>query len=211
MGRRSDHSREQIRDMAIAAAEQIVVNEGASKLSTRKVARSIGYTAGTLYLVFKNFDDLVLHVNSHTLNDLYAFLQNNADTSQDSTVENIKSLARAYFAFAESEYQRWSLLFEYHAQTEFINPDWFQAQILKNFSLANEQLSKFIPGIQADILQKNTYALWSGVHGICVLHLSGKLSVVHKIDAFKLTDELVTNFLAGLDIKENREGARHVN
>ena len=53
MARRSDHSREELREMAITAAEQIVVEQGYEGLSARKVAAAIGYTVGTLYLVFR--------------------------------------------------------------------------------------------------------------------------------------------------------------
>ena len=210
MGRRSDHSREQIRSMALDAAEQIVVHEGAGKLSTRKVARAIGYTVGTLYLVFKNFDDLVLHVNARTLNDLYACLQRQADCTQAQPLESIKSLARAYFTFAQAHYSRWSLLFEYHSQGGFENPVWFEEQVRRIFILVGEQLLRFMPSLDDDAVQKTAHALWSGVHGICVLQLSDKLSVVHNIDAVKLTDELVTNFLLGMYSKADREGIIHV-
>jgi len=205
MGRRSDHSREQIRAMALSAAESIVVHEGPGKLSTRKVARSIGYTAGTLYLVFKNFDDLVLHVNAHTLDDLFDYLQKNVDHTNRSPIESIKSLARAYFDFAQTEYARWSLLFEYHAQEGFENPDWFQEQIRKIFTLVSTQLSLFMPQLDEDATQMTAHALWSGVHGICVLQLSDKLTVVRNVDAVKLTDELVSNFLQGM-MKPEEQG-----
>ena len=66
MGRRSDHSREEIRQMALQAAESIVTEGGYKALSARKVASEIGYTVGTLYLVFENLDELVLYVNGRT-------------------------------------------------------------------------------------------------------------------------------------------------
>ena len=72
MARRSDHSREELREMALSAAEQIVVEQGYEGLSARKVASAIGYTVGTLYLVFENIDDLILNINARTLDRLHA-------------------------------------------------------------------------------------------------------------------------------------------
>ena len=69
MARRNDHSREQIQQMAIAAAISILNEEGLANLSTRKVASEIGYTVGTLYLVFRNLNELLLHVNAATLDE----------------------------------------------------------------------------------------------------------------------------------------------
>lgn len=74
MARRSDHSREEIRAMALAAAQQIVTEQGFAALNARKIASAIGYTVGTLYLVFKNLDDLFLQLNARTLDDLHAAL-----------------------------------------------------------------------------------------------------------------------------------------
>ncbi len=207
MGRRSDHSREQIRDMALAAAESIVIHDGPTKLSTRKVARSIGYTAGTLYLVFKNFDDLVLHVNSRTLDDLYKYLEQHADFSNASPVKSIKSIAKAYYDFAQADYQRWRLLFEYHAQEGTDNPDWFQEQIRQIFTLVGAQLARLLPHLDDDSIQRTAHSLWSGVHGICVLQLSDKLTIVHNVDAVELTDDLVTNYLQGMVMEKGDKHA----
>ena len=54
MARRSDHTREEIREMALVATEQIVSVAGFSALSARKIAKKIGYTVGSLYLLFDN-------------------------------------------------------------------------------------------------------------------------------------------------------------
>ena len=48
MGRRNDHTREQLREMVLSAAELLIVREGMAGFSMRKVARAIGYTVGQL-------------------------------------------------------------------------------------------------------------------------------------------------------------------
>src|SRR5512143_1537196 len=114
MARRSDHSREEIRQMALEAAEAIVAAEGYKGLSTRKVASAIGYTVGTLYLVFESQEDLVLQLNVRTIDALYEWLRarrGNATAPRD----NLLALADAYIAYAEAETARWNLLFEYIA------------------------------------------------------------------------------------------------
>ncbi len=75
MGRRNEHSRKQIKEMAIEAGKKIIVEEGFSNLGARKVARAIGYTVGTLYNVFDNYLDIVLNINAETLDDIKNHLQ----------------------------------------------------------------------------------------------------------------------------------------
>ena len=71
MARRSDHSREELYDMALEAARQIAEKEGLRGLKARRIARDIGYTIGTLYNLFEDLDDLIVHLNGRTLDDLY--------------------------------------------------------------------------------------------------------------------------------------------
>ena len=64
MARRSDHTRAELKDLALEAARSIVREKGVSALSTRKLADRIGYTSGTIYQVFQNRDDLVEQMNT---------------------------------------------------------------------------------------------------------------------------------------------------
>ena len=75
MARRSDHSREEIKEMALNAAMEVLEQEGPKGLSARKVASAIGYTVGTLYLVFKNQQEMVLQLNARTLDDMDEWLE----------------------------------------------------------------------------------------------------------------------------------------
>ncbi len=71
MARRSDHSREQLADMALAAAAALAERDGLRGVTARGIAREIGYTVGTLYNVFDNLDDLLRHMNAATMDALY--------------------------------------------------------------------------------------------------------------------------------------------
>lgn len=74
MGRRNEHTREELREIALQAAEQLVAEHGLAGLSTRKVVGRIGYTVGSLYMVFRNLDDLIAQMNERTLETLQARL-----------------------------------------------------------------------------------------------------------------------------------------
>ena len=75
MGRRNEHSREELKDLALRAAGDIVSESGAAQLSMREVARRIGYTVGALYIVFENLDDLIVNLNERTVIELRAALE----------------------------------------------------------------------------------------------------------------------------------------
>jgi AcrR family transcriptional regulator len=72
MARRSDHTRDELHRLALDAARRITEREGLRGLRARQIARDIGYTIGTLYNLFEDLDDLILHLNGETLDALFA-------------------------------------------------------------------------------------------------------------------------------------------
>lgn len=196
MGRRSDHSREQIRQMAIEATETILQQEGLAGLSTRKVAKAIGYTVGTLYLAFENLDDLILQVNAKTLDELHDVLVTAVNDCR-SAEACIARLAHSYYQFAKTQYPRWSLLYEYQSQTEQSLPDWFEAKIQALFKLVEACLQRFDVAKSETQRRLAAQVLWSGIHGVCVLNLTNRITVVSDEIVPALIDATVNNFIAG--------------
>ena len=196
MGRRSDHSREEIRDMAISAAEKILTEEGVNGLSTRKVAKAIGYTVGTLYLTFKNLDELILHINAKTLDELYTQLHEAISTCEHKQA-CVEIMGRQYFQFAHDNHARWTLLYEYQTQEGFEIPEWYQEKIQRIFLLVEAKLTEIASHKDAAKIKLAAQGLWSGIHGLCVLNMKDKLSVVSDISVEILIKEFMSIFLAG--------------
>lgn len=196
MARRSDHSREQIQQMAIGAAIGILSREGIQGLSARKVATAIGYTAGTLYLVFKNLDELILHVNAATLDTLHEVMR---AALREGTMPRtqILKMAHAYLHFARKHFARWSLLYNHHLPDEVELPAWFHDKVRMLFTLVAGPLQQLNPSLDEQSYQQATRVLWSSVHGICELGLDDKLSLAGEMQADDLIDALVRNFLNG--------------
>ena len=111
MARRSDHSREELQEMALTAAETLLDEHGGAALSTRKVAAAIGYSVGALYLSFKNLDDLCWQINARTLCGLMNALDQQVDAPNPR--ERLKGYASAYLSYAQQWSHRWALLFDH--------------------------------------------------------------------------------------------------
>lgn len=197
MARRSDHSREEIKNMAIDAALALVSAEGVEKLSARKVAKAIGYTPGTLYLVFKNFDELILHVNALTLEALRDYMRLQMGSGRDPQ-QQILNGAAAYLDYAQQNPARWSLLFYHRLPADIPIPDWFNEKVAAIFVLVESALLRLKPDIEPHSSALAARVLWSGVHGACELLFNNKLNVTGSIAAEQVVDSLVRNYLTGL-------------
>lgn len=184
--------------MALDAAVALLEEEGPERLTTRAVAQRIGYTAGSLYFVFRNRDDLVLQVNLRTLDELREAL----DRALSNAVEasgGLLALGRCYLDFAERHPTRWRLVFEHNLPDPASLPSTLQDRIDALFELICTALAARAPTLDRQEVRLAAQSLWGGVHGIAVLAITGKLSAGGDRPAQSLVDDLIGTYLAGLD------------
>ncbi len=196
MARRSDHSRDEIRLMALDVAERLVAENGTSFLTARRIASGIGYTVGSLYLVFENLDDLALQVNARTLDRLSLHLDRTALRFEEPR-RCIVELGRSYIRFASDHSRLWNMIFEIRTPDELELPEWYRKRILRLFRCVEHQFEKIRPDLPKTRINTAARALWSGVHGICILAHTGKLDVVGLENVERASDLLCENFIDG--------------
>lgn len=201
MGRRSDHSREEIHQMALKAAESIVSEGGYKALSTRKVAAEIGYTVGTLYLIFKNLDDLVLQVNGRTLDMMVKWMDKRVG-EHERGMEKLCLLATAYIGFAERYTARWNMLFEYVAEKGNELPGWYEEKVSQVFGLIEAALPESDDPDNPDANMQIARVLWASVHGICMLKIRERLVLAAGQSTEQMTHMLIENFMRGMQEKK---------
>ncbi len=194
MGRRSDHSRDELYAMALKAARDIAEEEGLRGLTTRRIAQEIGYTVGTLYNVFENLDDLILHLNGTTLDDLYEVCSKvRLDEESEAAV---LALAESYVRFIREHPKRWSILFEHHLPDGRELPEWHHEKVRRLLGLLEQALAPlFAPGQEAE-RHHSARVLWASLYGIGALESVSKLG--QNVSVESLSESLFSNFLAGL-------------
>lgn len=191
MARRSDHTREELKELVLTTSRAIVEKEGFSALTVRNITSRIGYTVGTLYQMFKNLDDVILHVNAITLDELHEQLKHALNAS-----DAIQRMGECYIAYSRKHFTLWSMLFE-HRLAEGGLPDWYQEKINAIFQLIEEALHRET-GKDSQTIARAAKILWAGMHGICTLSLSGRLDTVGAESAQTLADNFIHNFITGL-------------
>jgi len=200
MGRRNDHSREQIKEMAIEAGKKIIVEEGFSNLGARKVARAIGYTVGTLYNVFDNYLNIVLNINVGTLDDIKNHLEKSLVPGEES-VKAITTIGLSYVEYARENTNLWSALFDFQHPENTDMPEWYVEKVNSVFSLPVKAL---IPLFNGDMERAKNEAriIWGGVHGICLLGLTQRLSYDSEDILKTKVRSLIENYMKGLELND---------
>ncbi len=195
MARRSEHSQEEIKEMVLSASETIVIEEGFAELKVRRVAMDIGYTVGSIYMVFDNMADLFMHVKGRTLDDIANQLNQNLENNN--AEKAIKHLAKSYLAYASENLNRWNMIFEHRLAENEQVPEWFQTKIDSVFSLVEIQFNQLSTSHSEEQNKLAARSLWSGVHGVCSLSLSGKIDLLGTNNTEDAVELLVDNFIKG--------------
>ncbi len=196
MGRRSTHTPQQLRQLILDAAQDIIVVGGLASLSAREIARRIGYSPGTIYNMYENLDDVVLNVEARVLEALDARLA--AVLAEADGPVQVPRLAQAYLAFTHENPKLWNLLFEHHLPAGAELPSWYQEKLEGLMNRIEVALAPLFPaGREAD-RQRAARVLWAGVHGITSLSTADKLSIVTTEAAGRLVEDLVSTYLRGL-------------
>lgn len=199
MARRADHTREELKELAINSGLELIKKEGFSRFSARGLAGKIGYTVGTLYNVFGSYDGMIAHMNGRTLDEWYAAME--TALAKRSQKSQLHKLAQAYIDFSRKHYQQWIALFEYHTEENFVLPEWYMEKMVRLFALAEEVLMPMVENNKRKA-RRAARIVWAGIHGICILSHSGKLDLVDADSPETLAFSFIESYTAGLTHKQ---------
>ena len=200
MGRRSVHTPEELRELILKSATELIEKGGLAALSAREIARAIGYSPGTLYNVFENLDDLVLTIEGRMLDRLSALLGEQASSADPR--DRIFRLAHAYLRFTHENPKLWNLLFEHHLPANQAMPSWYQSKLEGLMALVEQALAPRMAGSSDDEVRRAARVLWAGVHGITSLSTADKLATITTDTATPLVDDLLKTYILGFESRK---------
>lgn len=179
MGRRSDHSREELREIIIAAGHHHMEEVGFVRFSAREVAKRIGYSIGTLYNVFGSYDGLILAINGRTLGLWRDHLERRlAEPSED----RLKRAIEAYFEFADTHRHAWAALYDFRLPDDIEPPEVYRRQVRAIFEIVVAEVAAALPEVRKVDADPLTRSLLATVHGHCVFAMNGTFRMLGEAD-----------------------------
>jgi AcrR family transcriptional regulator len=191
MARRGHHSLEQIKNMVLAAAEELVVEGGFPKLRVRNIAMKIGYTVGSIYMVFDNMDDLILHLNGRTLD---AITEKMEQTQCSGPTQCLERLAGVYIRYATQNRNRWSMIFDHHLPEGKEIPEWYQNKVDNLYGKFEAHFAIIAPELPQIQHRQTALAFLGGIHGVSVFMLSTHVSGFNQEDFEESVSLLIKRF-----------------
>ncbi len=196
MARRSDHTREELHDIILEAATGIVANEGLRALSARRIATEIGYSPGSIYNLFTNLDDLIVHLNARTMDRLVASLETVRLTADP--IVDVEAIVTRFLEFESENPNLWAAIVQHVGAEGFSQPDWYVAKVDAAMSLAARAIAPDATVLPPATAQLAVRALWASLHGITSLARAGKLRATETMTADAMAHHLTETYLRGL-------------
>ncbi|HEY5891999.1 MAG TPA: TetR/AcrR family transcriptional regulator [Chthoniobacterales bacterium] len=112
---RKQRHKTDLRDKALKVSQKIMLNEGLSALTIRRVADEIEYSPGAIYLYFRNREEIVRELGRLGMETLLEYLQR-GDVAAD-PAERLGVMALNYARFASEHTETYRLVFMSDSET----------------------------------------------------------------------------------------------
>jgi AcrR family transcriptional regulator len=107
---RKERHKESLRQEILDASREILLAKGYAYLSMRRIAERIEYSPTTIYIYFKNKDDILYHLCVEALECQFEVLSA-AGVDQPSPLLRLRATLRAYVDFGLSEPDRYKITY----------------------------------------------------------------------------------------------------
>ncbi len=177
---RKDREREEKKDLILDAAKRISIEEGFEKVSIRKIAEEIEYSPGTIYLYFKNRDEILFELHNIAFQKFYKEQLKISHITEP--FEKLREHGRVYIKFGLDNPDLYELMFIVQAPGNEIESSQSWNEGMKTFDFLRSNVQEcldagYFKGSDANTL---SIAMWSLVHGIVSLYLRKRMAMVPK-------------------------------
>ena len=169
---RRGREKEELRQVILDAAREMFATEGYESVSMRKIAEKIEYSPTTIYLYFKDKNDLLNQICEDTFGKLYRIVST-IETESETALECLRKGIKAYIEFG--------LQHPHHYEVTFITPimDYLGQDIHpfegsmgeRTFNFLRSQVAACVAegSLKKGDIDAMSQAAWAAMHGLTSL------------------------------------------
>ena len=180
--------KEDLKVLILEAAKKLFVQQGYESTSIRKIAQEIGFSPTTIYLYYKDKNDLIyaLHQVGFTMmRDRFMPLGVVEDP-----FERLKAVGKNYIEFALDNPEYYEVMFMMKEPMDFLDQQcgsdqWQEGERVLEFlkmTVAQCQQQGYFKGMTVEAV---TMQAWAAVHGLVTLHVTQHLEKIIDVVGFQ--------------------------
>ena len=179
---RKQREKEQMRRLILDTAREIFLEKGYYQTSIRNIADKIEYSPGTIYLYFKEKDEIFYDLHNEAFAKLFGLFEPLSHV--EDPFERLKAMGRMYLDFAFNNKDLYDLMFIMSAPMNMIHEacEWEMGHRAFDTLMHTLKQCQEKGRFQAMEIQTLSFMVWSGLHGMCALYCRDRMGVMHEID-----------------------------
>lgn len=193
---RKEREKTELKEKIISAATELFLEQGFERASIRMIADKIEYSPATIYLHFKDKNELFHAISERAFSlffEYFAVVRTVADP-----MERLKTLGKQYLKFASENPAYYDLMFVNRAPMEHEDQRWSGE---RSHSILMDTVKECMDQglFKGHELHPLSLAIWSSVHGLASLKLRKRLSMYKDENVDLLMEKALHSFNGMLD------------
>jgi AcrR family transcriptional regulator len=195
---RKQREKEDMRSLILDAARKIFLEKGYYQASMRNIAEEIEYSAGTIYLYFKDKDEIFHSLHEEGFRRMLEKMQPLEHVTDP--FERLKAMGLVYLEFAKNNKDFYDLMFIMQAPIKHEDKEGWQMghstlDYLKNVLRQCQSKGHF----KNQDIEYLSFTIWSTMHGMCALYCRDRCKAYPDIEPLDLMKNGYKSFLTMLE------------
>lgn len=191
---RKERDRQEMRDTILESAHQLFVDKGFDDVSIRNIAEAIEYSPATIYLYFKDKNEIFYALHGEAFKKFNDFMSVLASIKDP--FKRLIKMGELYmeFSFKFPKYYDIMFIMQSPMDCDKNSEEW------KEGESAHCQLENVVKECQQHDYFKNkdyktlSFLIWSTMHGMCSLALRDRMKIYEEAERSKMTDKAFKMF-----------------
>jgi AcrR family transcriptional regulator len=175
---RKEREKTELRQLILDGAMEVFLQEGFENTSIRKIADRIEYSPGTIYVYFKDKNEILLELHYMAFDQLMAVMQ--ATEKHAEPIDQVYAIGESYITFALENPGLYELMFVLKAPMDALEPGCGWDDGFRTYEYFKSVLIKAIEKgqIEASDPEVLCLTLWANVHGLTTLFLRDRFKML---------------------------------
>jgi AcrR family transcriptional regulator len=192
---RKERDKAEMRERILQSAHKLFIDRGFEEVSIRNIAESIEYSPATIYLYFKDKNEIFYALHNEAFKKFNDGMGASLSTISE-PFERLMVMGEKYIQFAAEHPKYYEIMFimESPMDCDENREEWEEGNralaALENVLITCQQVGRF-QGQDPRVL---AFSIWSYMHGMCSLSLRKRLRCYSVEDGQRIPKESFENF-----------------
>jgi len=191
---RKERDKAEMREMILQSAHKLFIDRGFEEVSIRNIAESIEYSPATIYLYFKDKNEIFYALHGEAFKKFNNYMSDLATIADP--FDRLIAMGEKYIQFTMDHPQYYEIMFimDSPMDCDENSEEWEEGNkalaALENIVMSCQQAGRF----KDQDHRVMAFSIWSYMHGMCSLSLRKRLRCYSVEDGKRIPRESFENF-----------------